>query len=430
MNLMTFDHSQRPAAQLRWLYIDFNSFFASVEQQLNPELRGKPVVVVPVESDFTSAIAASYEAKAFGIKTGTPIHEAKRLCRDVICVHADHEHYVDFHHRIQQEIEKHLPISKVCSIDEVACCLMDNENSPERATQIALAIKKGLAKNIGECVTCSIGIAPNIYLAKVAGELQKPDGLVVLPLAGLPGPLLYLKLKDLPGIGHNMNERLHRKGIGTMRDLWKLSPVEMRKAWGSVWGERMWYYLRGVELEEEPTTRRSIGHSHVLSPEMRPAENARLVGRRLTLKAASRLRRMDYYAAHFSLSVRLENGMRYYAESHCYRAQDSLTFLHMLDKLWQRLMHNVRGERIKKVSINMQNLIAASDLQPELIPELPEEDIKHREKWERMSKALDKINQKYGRDSILLGATTEQRKGFTGTKIAFTRIPDKEEFRE
>lgn len=427
---MTFNHTQHPAAQLRWIYIDFNSFFASVEQQLNPALRGKPIAVVPVESDFTCAIAASYEAKAFGIKTGTPIHEAKRLCRDLICVYADHEHYVDFHHRIQREVEKHIPITKVCSIDEVACRLMDNETSPERATEIALAIKRGLAENIGEWVTCSIGIAPNMYLAKVAGELQKPDGLVVLPLAGLPGPLLSLKLTDLPGVGRNMNERLHRKGISTMRGLWNLSPLQMRNAWGSVWGERMWHYLRGAELQEEETTRRSIGHSHILSPEIRPPEKARLVARRLTLKAASRLRRMDFYASHFSLAVRCENGARFYAESHCYRAQDSLTFLHMLDHLWAQLMQDVHDERIKKVSVNMLNLVAAADLQPELLPELPEEDLMYREKWEKMSKALDKINQKYGRDSILLGASTEQKKGFTGTKIAFTRIPDKEEFRE
>ncbi|MCH2546780.1 MAG: impB/mucB/samB family protein [Alphaproteobacteria bacterium] len=427
---MIFDHSQHPAAQLRWIYIDFNSYFASVEQQLNPQLRGKPVVVTPVDSDFTSAIAASYEAKAFGIKTGTPIHEAKRLCKDVICVLANHENYVSFHNRIRSEVEKHIPITKVCSIDEVACRLMDNETAPERAIEISMAIKRGLAENIGEAVTCSIGIAPNMFLAKVAGEMQKPDGLVVLPLADLPGPLLRLKLNDIPGIGRNMNERLHRKGISNMQGLWKLSPLELRKAWGSVWGERMWYYLRGAELQEQPTTRRSIGHSHVLSPEVRPPDKARLVARRLTLKAASRLRRMNFYAAYFSVSVRLENGRRHFAESHCYRAQDSLTFLHLLDKHWQEIAAQIGTERIKKVSINMQHLVDANDLQPELLPELPEQDLKSRKKWESMSQALDKINQRYGRDTISIGGETDQKKGFTGTKIAFTRIPDEEEFRE
>lgn len=427
---MTFDHSHHPASELRWLYIDFNSYFASVEQQLRPELRGKPIIVVPVDSDYTCAIAASYEAKALGISTGTPVHEAKRLCRDLICVQADHEHYVDFHHRIQAEVEKHLPISEVCSIDEVACRLMDNEAVPERALEIAAAIKRGLAENIGEYVTCSIGIAPNKYLAKVAGEMQKPDGLVILPRKDLPGPLLHLKLRDLPGIGRNMEERLHRHGISNMTKLWSLSPKEMRKAWGSVWGEKMWHYLRGTELKEDETERRSIGHSHVLAPEVRPPDKARFVARRLTLKAASRLRRMDYYASHFSLAVRLEDGRLYQGESHCYRAQDSLTFLHMLDKLWPLLMREVGRAPIKKVSVSMNHILAAADLQDDLIPELPEEDLKFRAKWEKMSKALDSINQKYGRDSILIGSPREQNKGFTGTKVAFTRIPDKEEFRE
>src|SRR5579871_2157339 len=90
----------------RWLYIDFNSYFASVEQQLQPRLRGKPVAVVPVATDSTCAIAASYEAKAYGVKTGTPIYEAKKMCPGLICVLAQHERYVDYHHRILDEVNQ------------------------------------------------------------------------------------------------------------------------------------------------------------------------------------------------------------------------------------------------------------------------------------------------------------------------------------
>src|SRR6266851_8008685 len=93
-----------PELSLRWLYVDFNSYFASVEQQLRPELRGKPIAVVAVETDSTCAIAASYEAKAFGVKTGTPIYEAKRLCPGLICVLARHECYVEFHHRLIEDL--------------------------------------------------------------------------------------------------------------------------------------------------------------------------------------------------------------------------------------------------------------------------------------------------------------------------------------
>jgi len=415
---------------LRWLYIDFNSYFASVEQQLRPELRGKPIAVVAVETDSTCAIAASYEAKAFGVKTGTPIYEAKKMCPGLICVLARHEHYVDFHHRIQQEVENHIPITAVCSIDEVACRLMNNEISPERSTAIAKSIKKGLAKNIGEYVKCSIGIAPNRYLAKVATDIQKPDGLTILKHEDLPHKLYGLKLRDLPGIGRNMDKRLHMAGIADMKTLLGLDCKQMRKVWGGILGERMWYNLRGVELPEIETTRSTIGHSHVMAPELRDPLKAKFVARRLMLKAASRLRRLGYYASCASVAARLETGPRLSIEMHCYRAQDSRTFLKMLDDAWNQIMREARGARIRKVSITLYALTSENDIQPELFDILPGENLRERNRSERLSRAMDKINHRFGRDSILLGMLPSQGRSFSGSKIAFTRIPDREEFLE
>jgi len=419
-----------PASGLRWLYVDFNSYFASVEQQLRPQLRGKPVAVVPVETDATCAIAASYEAKAFGVKTGTPIWEAKKLCPGLICVLAQHERYVEYHHRILEEVDHHIPVTAVCSIDEVACRLMDNETSVERATAIAHSIKRGLAANVGEYVRCSIGIAPNRYLAKVSTDLQKPDGLTVLRPGDLPERLFTLKLRDLPGIGSNMERRLAMAGIGDMPALMALDAQRMRKAWGSVLGERMWHLLRGTDLPEEETSRRTVGHSHVMAPELRDPGKAKYVARRLTLKAASRLRRMEYYAGALSLSARVENGPRLEGGMRCYRAQDSMTFLHLFDKLWVGLMREARGARIKKVSITLHELVPASGLQPELFDVLPNVDMRERAKAEKISRALDKINHRFGRDSVSVGMLPSQGRSFSGTKIAFTRIPDVEEFLE
>jgi DNA polymerase-4 len=418
------------ANQLRWLYVDFNSYFASVEQQLDPALRNKPVAVVPVDTDATCAIAASYEAKAFGIKTGTPIYEAKRMCPQLICVKANHEKYVDYHHRAIKEVENHIPVSAVCSIDEIACYLMDNENSPQRATAIAKSIKRGLAKNVGEYIRCSIGIAPNRYLAKVATDLQKPDGLTVIEPHELPHKLYGMQLRDLPGIGRNMEKRIRMAGIGDMETLLALSPDRMRKIWGSVWGEKMWYLLRGAELPDEETKRSTIGHSHVMAPELREPGKAKFVVRRLTLKAASRLRRIGYYAAHFSVGVRVENGPRLEAQMQCWRAQDTPTFLHLMDKCWERIVKEAKGARFKKVSVTLSALTAADALQPELFASLPDADLKIRAKAERMSRALDKINHRFGRDSVLVGMLPSQGRSFSGTKIAFTRIPDIEEFLE
>ena len=99
---------------MNWLFVDLNSYFASVEQQDRPELRGKPVGVVPMMADTTCCIAASYEAKAFGVKTGTIVADARRMCPDIVLVEARHELYVDYHHRIVEAVESCLPVTAVC----------------------------------------------------------------------------------------------------------------------------------------------------------------------------------------------------------------------------------------------------------------------------------------------------------------------------
>lgn len=420
-----------PSAGLRWLYVDFNSYFASVEQQLNPHLRGKPVAVVPVETDSTCAIAASYEAKAFGVKTGTPIYEAKKMCPGIICVLAQHNRYVEFHELLLDEIDQHIPVAKVCSIDEMACSLMENERPPERARAIAHSIKVGIAQNVGEHIKCSIGIASSKYLAKVATDLQKPDGLTVLMPHDLPDRLLELKLRDLPGIGANIERRINDAGVYDMPGLLKLQPKHMRAIWGSLWGEKMWYYLRGYDLPDEETERSTVGHSHVLAPDMRPPAQAYMIARRLTMKAAARLRRMEYHAEKFSLSVRIEDGPRIGLEASCQPSQGSFIFLKLLEDLWQALMKETGKKRIKKVNVLIHGLIPDRDLnvQPDLFA-MAAPAAAAKKKDEKISKVMDVLNHKFGRDTVLLGMTSNQDKSATGTKIAFTRIPDMEEFLE
>jgi DNA polymerase-4 len=412
---------------LRWLYVDFNSYFASVEQQDQPHLRGRPVAVMPVASDATCAIAASYEAKAFGIRTGTPIHEAKRLCPSLVCVLARHELYVEFHHRILAEIENHIPITAVCSIDEMACRLMDNEATEAAATSIARGMKQGLAARIGPHVRCSIGIAPNRYLAKVATDLQKPDGLIILQAAEVPERLAGLTPRDLPGIGRGMELRLQRVGVTNFPSLWALTPAGMHAVWGSVEGTRFWHQLRGTELEEVETTRRSISHSHVLGPALRHQAEAINVARRLTQKAASRLRRMDYYATAMDFSARLENGTRLHAREPTWRAQDSTGFLHLLDRMWARTIGQAPQARVKKLGVVLHGLIPAADVQPDLLEALPNQPQK---RAEALSRAMDKLNHKFGRDTVLLGMLPAEGRRVSGSKIAFTRIPQREEFFE
>ena len=157
-------------AGLRWLFLDMNSFFASCEQQENPALRGQPVAVLPMMADTTCAIAASYEAKAFGIKTGTMVREAKQLCPALRLVQARPKLYVEYHHRILEAIETRIPIEDILSIDEVACRLDRVQREPEAARKLALAVKAAIREQVGACLTSSIGIASNKLLAKLAFE--------------------------------------------------------------------------------------------------------------------------------------------------------------------------------------------------------------------------------------------------------------------
>lgn len=183
---------------IKWLFLDLDSYFASVEQQENPSLRGKPVAVTPMPGDYTCAIAASYEAKAYGVKTGTRIYEARRMCPNLVCVPARHDVYVRYHARIIEEVVRHAPINKIWSIDELSSRLPPSKRSVFAATKIAQNIKAGIWNNIGRAINCSIGVAPNSLLAKIASDMGKPDGLTFLRQEDLPGLCCALRLRTCP----------------------------------------------------------------------------------------------------------------------------------------------------------------------------------------------------------------------------------------
>jgi DNA polymerase-4 len=420
---------------LRWLYLDLNSYFASVEQQLDPSLRGKPVVVAPVDTDSTSAIAASYEAKRFGIRTGTKIYEAKALCRDLIIVPGRHEDYVRFHHRIIAEVENHVPVTAVCSIDEVACRLLDNENSIAAVTALAARIKAGIAANVGIALTSSIGVAPNRLLAKIAADMQKPDGLTILTADTLVERLATLKLSDIPGVGRNMEKRLNAAGIVTMERLLSLDSREARQVWGSVWGERLHYLLQGAELPDVPTTTKSIGHSHVLGPERRHPDRARLVARRLLAKAATRLRRAERRSGWLELAVKAEappgtKAPKWHGGERLPQVMDSTTLLETLDRLWTKMLSEFPPRRYLQVAVTLGDLADANAVQLHLFDGSAALDPAAETRRLALARAMDKVNARFGRDAVTIGHDSTGAGRSQGPRIAFTRIPELAEFHE
>jgi DNA polymerase-4 len=442
---------------LRWLYLDLNSYFASVAQQLDPALRGRPVAIAPVDTDTTSAIAASYEAKAFGIRTGTPIWQAKAMCRDLIVVPARHEDYVRFHHEIIAEVERHVPVTAVCSIDEVACRLCDNENDSDGVRALARRIKAGIAANVGTELRSSIGVAPNRLLAKMAADMEKPDGLTVLDDACREARLRALQPNDIPGVGRNMERRLAAAGVVTMDRILALTPREARSVWGSIWGERLHWLLKGADLPELATQRRTIGHSQVLGPDTRAPDRARLVARRLCLKAATRLRRMECRTAFVVLSVKGEGGPggiavtsgnapawsgrmaalpggRWSHGQKLVAAHDSFTLLDVLDGLWSRMRAELPDARYRQVAVTFMELTDAAETQLALFDAKAGGGVAVPPATERrrlaLSTAIDAMNTRFGRDAVTVGHDRAGATRSSGPKIAFTRIPELAEFRE
>jgi DNA polymerase-4 len=195
----------------------------------------------------------------------------------------------------------------------------------------------------------------------------------------------------------------------------------------------MWYYLRGYDLPDIETEKSTIGHSHVLPPELRPPAEAYHVAKRLMLKAVARLRRFEHCAERIVLSVRLEQGGRFAIEGRVLSSDDSFVFSNILDAMWHDLSADFKNQRIKKISITLLNLIPKKDRTQQgdlflpLITDVQQQKINRNEK---ISAVMDSLNQKFGRDTVQLGLTPKQGRTFTGTKVAFTRIPDVEEFFE
>ena len=233
----------RKPERVEHLYLDFDGFFASVEQLRDPALRGRPVGVIPYEGGRTCIIACSREAKAQGVKNIMMVEEARRICRDLVLVPQHPDLYRRAHNALVSEIASVAPIDQVKSIDELSCRL-DSKQQRDPAA-VGHAIKRAIRYNIGATITCSIGFAANRHLAKIAGATEKPDGLTIWRPELMPGPLLRLPLDDIPGIGQSMLKRLARARIGDVEGLLATEPKQLRAIWGNVTGERMWYALHG-----------------------------------------------------------------------------------------------------------------------------------------------------------------------------------------
>jgi len=290
----------------RRLFVDFDSFYASVEQHDNLEYRNKPLIVVPCISDYTCAIAASYQAKRLGVSTGTRVKTAKEKIPGLIVCQARPKRYVEVHNQIVELLYKHFQKIQVLSIDEMSCEI--DEDDDFDCEMVAALLKLDLLDLFSEHLTCSIGVARNVFLAKVASDMNKPNGFTAI---SHEDQIKSLELVDLPGIADKMESRLNRSKIRTIDDLLALDELELKKAWGSIIGARWWHMIRGslqcdygLSNNEIP---KSFGHTHVLPPDKRDDTGSFEVFESLLYKAIDRLNKHSVGAKRVTIYLSWRN---------------------------------------------------------------------------------------------------------------------------
>ncbi len=284
---------------LKTMYIDLNSCFATIEQQARPMLRGRPVAVTNRLTPNACIVAASYEAKALGIKVGMRRMEAERISKDVVFVETEPDKYIFVHKKLRKIMEDYAPDVVMKSIDEgvlnLALSPEKIQNTPN--PELVVEIKSRLRNEVGSYMRCNIGISSNRFLAKLAAELHKPDGYDEITPKNQREVFSKLKLQDLPGINVRMEARLNAVGIYTpLQFLDADEETLVKMVCKSIDGHKWYQRLRGLEVDDWISDIKSIGRQYVLESCRLTHEQteARII--HLAEHAGIRLRRKELYA--------------------------------------------------------------------------------------------------------------------------------------
>lgn len=374
------------------MHLDMNAFFASIEQKANPRLRGKPVIVGGSPHSRTVVATASYEAREYGVETGMPLNEARRLCPQAILVEGNSAKYIDTSLEIIKILNRFTDQVEIFSIDEAFLDVTGSQVLFGKPKEIARKIKEYLRKNIG--LSCSIGIAPNKLLAKLASEMEKPDGLVEIEEEEVRKILASLPVEKFCGIGEKTASHLSQLGIRTAKELGN-APIDLLVRHFGIIGHILSQMGRGIDgssvvsyTEEEEV--KSMGHSYTLPLDTSDMETIRTVLLRLSEQVGRRLRKAGYKGRRVTLVLRYSDFFTFsrdlsipdyidYGLDICYVA---LRILERIGRL---------AKPVRLVGVKVSNLISDSG-QMYLL-----ESYKKRE---ALIGAIDRINDKFGEFTI------------------------------
>lgn len=384
------------------LFVDMNSFFASCEQQVNYWLRGRPVGVCVYTGKQGCVIAPSIEAKLQGVKTGMRLDEAIRLCPELVPVETHPSRYREYHVKLIDVLREFSDDVVPKSIDEAVVDLTNYQLVYKDMQQTALAIKQAIRQKVGNWLRCSIGIAPNVFLAKLASDVQKPDGLTIITPDTIDEVLNTLTLTDLPGIGQRMAIRLQAGGIHTPLELRNASPEHLQTVCKSIVGWH-WHIRLNFGGEVDLATNdafKSMSAMRTISTEQRNTpECLDELLQSLCLTLERRMVHNEVFCQELSFSCRYHNGKTYNYEAHLPEPkQDGPELYQIIKERLDRFQAAHQCEPVLNKYLHSMSVVVFRFIPAELVPLRLFEDSTRKDKFRQ---TLYDLKTKFGADKLM-----------------------------
>lgn len=388
-----FEFNSTPS---RVMHVDLNSCFATIEQQANPLLRGKPIVVAAYKSPGGCILAPSIEAKTYGVKTGMRVKDGKKLCPDLIVRGSDPDKYRFVHIKLRDIFSSYTDRFFPKSIDEFV--LEMDPTSPRLRRvgghgmrNIALDIKKRIKREIGEWLTVSVGISTNRFLAKQASNLRKPDGLDEINYKNYLEIYEKWKLTDLCGIARKNALRLRLVGINNVVEFYEAPLWKLRAAFRSI-NSYFWFMrLRGWEVDGVEFQRRTFGNSYALPEPFVSEDELSPILAKLVHKTGIRLRKNEYGARGVHLGIRYRENFGFW-----HKGKSFPEILYGDDEIFERIFNLLKMSEckfpVRELYVTVFDLVSSEIIQGQVF-----RDVK---KARKLTDAIDEINNKWGLFSV------------------------------
>lgn len=376
---------------LNIMHIDMDAFFASVEQVDKPELKGKPVIIGGTSNDNRGVVStASYEARKYGVHSAMPIVEARRLCPKGTFLPGRHERYNEFSEEIFKIFLKYTPLVEKLSIDEAFMDLTGCYRLFGNSFQIGKKIKYDIKNELG--LTASVGLAGNKFLAKLASDMNKPDGFFIIKENQVDEILEPLPVNKIWGVGKKTEKILKHKGIDTIARLRKISQNQLSKLLGNN-GKKLYYLARGIDNRKVEVNNiiKSISHEETYQENLIDKNKIMASLMRMSSKVSRRLRLKEFLGNTIAIKVR-------YGDFTTYTRRITLsTYTNDIDKIYQAGLYLLEKEQlwskpIRLLGIGVSNLSKNKQNQLSLF----NDNIKD----EELKKAIDGLKDRFGENSI------------------------------